>query len=391
MQSVNIKLVKKGRKYWSCIQHWQGRGIERDYDVKMLIDDSNKDLEAGTELTDYPVEVQKEESRYGTKRILVPVDNKKYENERAESIYKAIKNKWADESFIPSASDVKYVEDQRTELKKLNVTKYDAEIDKLMRQAVVRRNIKFIRQQFSSDMYINEKRIDNLHNLNCFDYDDEIAEMRKKKEEAQNTEREAERAKRKQWLAEHFTRIIPVEDEPKPKIGSLAVIIQGQIYRAGKCISSRFVSDENNVWTYGDVYYAEYDDISDTDEGKETIAKYKAQKEAERKARLKAANLRKLENWIKKHNQLGNERVNLKLTDLTILFDDQNIYGGGETVALDADKKQIWYLIHHHMDGDNWAASNVYLDADSTDGDGDAIGYMASSEECQSLIDKVAE
>lgn len=38
MQDVNIKLVKKGRKYWSCIQHWKGRGgIERDYEVKMLI------------------------------------------------------------------------------------------------------------------------------------------------------------------------------------------------------------------------------------------------------------------------------------------------------------------------------------------------------------------
>lgn len=228
--------------------------------------------------------------------------------------------------------------------------------------AVIRRNIKFIREQFASDMYINEKRIANLHNLNCFDYDDEIAEMRKKKEEAQNAKREAERAKRKQWLAEHFTRIIPVEDEPKPKIGSLAVIMQDQTYRAGKCISSRFVNDENNVWTYGDVYYAEYDDISNTDEGKKAIAEYKAQKEAEKQARLKAANLRKLENWIKKHNQLGNERVNLKLTDLTILFSNQNIYGGGEIIALDADKKQIWYLIHHHMDGDNWAANNVYLD-----------------------------
>lgn len=71
MQDVNIKLVKKGRKYWSCIQHWKGRGgIERDYEVKMLIDDSNKNLEAGTELANYHVEVQKEESRYGTKMAL---------------------------------------------------------------------------------------------------------------------------------------------------------------------------------------------------------------------------------------------------------------------------------------------------------------------------------
>lgn len=47
---------------------------------------------------------------------------------------------------------------------------------------------------------------------------------------------------------------------------------------------------------------------------------------------------------------------------LAFLFSNQNIYGGGEIIALDADKKQIWYLIHHHMDGDNWAANNVYLD-----------------------------
>lgn len=61
VQKVNLKLVKKGRKYWTVIQHWKGRGgIERDYEAKMAIDDLNKDLEQGTELTDYLVEVQME-------------------------------------------------------------------------------------------------------------------------------------------------------------------------------------------------------------------------------------------------------------------------------------------------------------------------------------------
>lgn len=411
VQKVNLKLVKKGRKYWTVIQHWKGRGgIERDYEVKMAIDDSNKNLEQGTELTDYLVEVQKEVSRYGTKRLLVPICSEKYNEDRSESIYNAFKNKWGDEDFIPSPSDVSYAEDQRAELKKLNVTKYDEEIVKLMHSAVARRNIKFIREQFADDMFINEKRIDNLHQLGCFDYDDEIAEMRRKKEEAQNAElesreaeREAERAKRKQWLAEHFTRTIPVEDESKPKIGSLTVIVLSQtdgtpVYRAGRCTSSRFVSDEDNVWSYGDIYYAEYDDISSTDEGKEAIAKYKAQKEAEKQARLKTVKrgkaLRKLENWIKEHNQLSEgERVNLNLSDLKMIYDDRSIYGGGESIAVDQGKKQIWYLINHHADGDNWSANNIYFNTDSADGDGDAIGFMASSssDECVQLVDEFVQ
>lgn len=381
VQKVNVKLVKKGRKYWSCIQHWKGHGgIERDYEVKMLIDDSNKDIEAGTELTDYLVEVQKEESRYGTKRLLIPIGSKQYE----------------DESFIPSPSDVRYAEDQREELKKLNVTEYDEEISKLVRLGVARRNIKFIREQFADDMYINEKRIENLHKLGCFDYDDEISEMRRKKEEAQQAEREAKKAKRKQWLENHFTRQIPADRSSEPKIGSMTVVAKKTVdgettYRAGKCISSRFVSDEDNVSGYGDIYYVEYEDVSDTDAGKELIEKYKAQKEAGKKAKEWRKSLRKLASWVEENNQLDDKRINLRLTDLTILFDDQNIYGGGETIALDADKKQVWYIIHHHMDGDDWSANNIYFSEEALDGFGDAIGYMASSEECKSLIDRISD
>lgn len=396
VQNVNLRLVKKGRKYWSCIQHWEGHGKKRDYTVKMLIDDSNKALEPDTELTDYLVEVQKETSRYGTKRLLVPIDKKQYQEERAKAIFEAIKTKWENENFIPSAGDIKYAEEEKEGL----AGRYADEIDELVRQGVIRRNVKFLREQFADDMYVNEKRIDNLHQLNCFDYDDEIEAMRKKKEEAEEEEREAKKAERKRWLETHFTRNISADIESKPKIGSMTVISDkdenGEItYRAGKCTSCRFVSDEDNVWGYGDIYYAEYDDISATEDGQKLIQGYKAQKLAEKQEREKAKKFRKalreLERSIKEHNQLTESRVNLSLDDLTVLFDDQNIYGGGETVAVDPVKKQVWYIIHHHMDGDDWSANNIYFIKASADGFGDAIGYMTSSEECQSLIDEITE
>lgn len=145
-------------------------------------------------------------------------------------------------------------------------------------------------------------------------------------------------------------------------------------------------------------YYAECDDISSTDEGKEAIAKYRAQKEAEKQARLNTVKrgkaLRKLENWIKEHNQLSEgERVNLNLSDLKMIYDDRSIYGGGESIAVDQGKNQIWYLINHHADGDNWSANNIYFNADSDDGDGDAIGFMASSssDECVQLVDEFVQ
>lgn len=400
VQKVNLKLVKKGRKYWSCVQHWEGHGKKRDYTVKMLINDSNKALEPDTELTDYLVEVQKKTSGYRTERLLVPIDIEQYQEERAESIYNAIKTKWENESFIPSAGDVKYANEQKEELANLGKGNYIDEIDELIRLGVIRRNIKFIRKQFADDMYINEKRIDNLHHLGCFDYDDEIRTMREKKEEAKKAKREVKKAERKRWLETHFTRNISADTEPKPKIGSMTVISDkdenGEItYRAGKCTSCRFVSDEDNVWGYGDIYYAEYDDISATEDGQKLIQGYKAQKLAEKQEREKAKKLRKalreLERSIKEHNQLTESRVNLSLDDLTVLFDDQSIYGGGETVAVDPVKKQVWYIIHHHMDGDDWSANNIYFSKASADGFGDAIGYMTSSEECQSLIDEIAE
>lgn len=397
VQKVNLKLVKKGRKYWTCIQHWQGHGEKRDYEVKMLIDDSNKDLEKDTELTDYLVEVQKETSRYGTKRLLVPIDKKQYQEEHAKAIFEKIKTKWSDESFIPSASDIEYIEEERDSL----AGRYADEIKELIRMGVIRRNVMFLRQQFASDMYINEKRIDNLHQLNCFDYDDEIKAMLEKKEEAKKAKREAKKAERQHWLKTHFIRTIPADTGSRPKIGSMTVISDkdkdGEItYRAGKCVSSQFIEDEDNVWTYGDIYYAEYEDISKAEDGQKLIKKYKAQKLAEKQAREKAKKrrkvLRELERWIEEHDQLLASRVNLNLDDLTVLFDDQNIYGGGETVAVDPIKKQVWYIIHHHGDGDNWAANNVYFSEKLPDGFGDAIGFQAAlDDEAEKLISNVKQ
>lgn len=391
VQKVNLRLVKKGRKYWTCIQHWEGHGEERDYEIKMLIDDSNKDLEPGTELTDYPVSVQKESSRYGTKRLLIPIAEKQYQEERAKNIYERIKDEWEDENFIPSANDVKYIEEQKEGL----AGQYADEIDKLVRLGVIRRNVKFIREQFNDDMYINERRIDNLHRLDCFDYDDEIEAMRKQKEEAKKAKREAEKVKRQDWPETHFVQTIPADTGSRPKIDSTAVIFQNGNYRAGRCVSSQFIDDEDNVWTYGDIYYAEYEDISNTEEGLKLIENYKAQKFAQEQERKKAKQrqkaLRELENWIKDHNQLTTSRINLDLSAMAVIFDDQNIYGGGETIALDNAKKQVWYIIHHHMDGDDWSANNIYFNKDAADGFGDAIGYMTAAKECQSLIDQISK
>lgn len=391
VQPVNLKLVKKGRKYWTCIQHWEGHGKKRDYEVKMLIDDSNKDLEPGVELTDYLVRVEKETSRYGTKHLLVPIDEKQYQAEHAKAIFERIKTKWEDEDFIPSASDIEYIEEQRDSLG----GQYSGEIKELIRKGVIRRNVMFLRQQFADDMYINEKRIDNLHHLGCFDYDDEIEAMREKKEEAKKAKREVEKAKRQDWLKTHFVRTIQADSKPRPKIGSIDVIFQNDHYRAGKCISSQFASDEDNIWTYGDIYYAEYEDISDTEEGQKAIENYKAQKLVEEQERKRVRKLRKsldeLGNWIKDHDQLAGSRVNLDLDVLDVIFDDQNIYGGGETIAVDSAKKQIWYVIHHHADGDDWSANNIYFSKDAPDSFGDAIGYMADFNECQAMIDRINE
>lgn len=391
VQPVNLKLAKKGRKYWTCIQHWEGHGKKRDYEVKMLIDDSNKDLEPGIELTDYLVEIQKETSRYGTKRLLVPIDEKQYQEERSETIFEKLKAKWEDEDFIPSASDIEYIEEERDSLG----GQYTDEIKQLIRMGVIRRNVMYLRQQFADDMYINEKRIDNLHHLGCFDYDSEIKAMREKKEKAKKAKREAEKAKRQRWLKTHFVRTIQVDSEPRPKIGSVDVIFQNDNYRAGRCVSSQFVSDEDNIWTYGDIYYAEYEDISDTDEGQKAIENYKAQKIAQEQERKRVNKFRKslseLENWIKDHDQLAGNRVDLCLDALDVIFDDQNIYGEGKTIAVDSAKKQIWYVIHHHADGDDWSANNVYFSKDAPDGFGDAIGYMADSNRCQAMIDHINE
>ena len=74
VQSVNLNLVKKGRKYWTCIQRWEGHGEKRDYEVKMLIDDSNKTLKPGTELSDYPIIHVVSYRLYGLRRYKTKIE-----------------------------------------------------------------------------------------------------------------------------------------------------------------------------------------------------------------------------------------------------------------------------------------------------------------------------
>lgn len=186
----------------------------------------------------------------------------------AEKIYNQIKEIWGKEGFVPSDEDVKITKKLRAELAATGSTEYNDKVNALLKQGVINKNISVIREKFEKDFEIDEDRVRNLHKLGYYKMDLELDGMHNHIRRVRLAKQETE------WRKHHFTRETETVRYRHPVIGSIFVKKTKDGHRVGKLSSYEFVSGEDNVTSYGDIYVSTYDDITDTEEGQKALQKW---------------------------------------------------------------------------------------------------------------------
>lgn len=186
----------------------------------------------------------------------------------AEKIYDQIKEIWGKEGFVPSDDDVKVTKKLRAELAATGSTKYNDKVNALLKQGVINKNVSVIREKYEEDFEIDEDRVRNLHELGYYDFDLELDGMRNHMRRVRLAKQENE------WRKHHFTRETEAVRYRHPVVGSIFCKKTKDGWRVGKLASYEFVSAEDNVTSYGDIYVSTYDDITDTAEGQKALQKW---------------------------------------------------------------------------------------------------------------------
>lgn len=186
----------------------------------------------------------------------------------AEEIFNQIKAIWGKEGFVPSDEDVKVTKKLRAELAATGSTEYNDEVNALLKQGVINKNVSVIREKYEKDFEIDEDRVRNLHKLGYYKMDLELDGMRNHIRRVRLAKQETE------WRKHHFTQETEAVRYRHPVIGSIFVKKTKDGYRVGKLSSYEFVSEEDNVTSYGDIYVSTYDDITNTQEGQKALQKW---------------------------------------------------------------------------------------------------------------------
>lgn len=186
----------------------------------------------------------------------------------AEKIYSKIKAIWGKEGFVPSDEDVKVTKELRAELAATGSTEYNDKVNALLKQGVINKNVAVIREKYEKDFEIDEDRVRNLHELGYYEMDLELKGMHSHIRRVRLANQENE------WRKHHFTRETEAVRYRHPVIGSIFVKKTKDGYRVGKLASYEFVSAEDNVTSYGDIYVLTYDDITSTEEGEKALRKW---------------------------------------------------------------------------------------------------------------------
>ena len=186
----------------------------------------------------------------------------------AEEIFNQIKEIWGKEGFVPSDEDVKVTKKLRAELAATGSTEYNDEVNALLKRGVINKNISVIREKFEKDFEIDEDRVRNLHELGYYGMDLELDGMRNHIRRVRLAKQETE------WRKHHFTRETEAVRYRHPVVGSIFCKKTKDGWRVGKPASYKFVSEEDNVTSYGDIYVETYDDITNTEEGQKALQKW---------------------------------------------------------------------------------------------------------------------
>jgi hypothetical protein len=88
-------------------------------------------------------------------------------------------------------------------------------------------------------------------------------------------------------------------------------------------------------------------------------AEIKARENAKFERETICINAKSVRNHTAETIQKWGTRPEAEQPDGEVIWDTQNIYGGGDWFVASTDQKTIWYVKNNGADGDNWSYNNV--------------------------------
>lgn len=362
-QKISGKVLKKGRKWLKVVVNEKNENYPDD----LLINDITKDFTVGGEFIDLLVDTEFERTYTGRYKIThTAMSEEKLMSNEISKWWGYIQKNYTEAGYIYK----KGVE----ELHKLDCHEYDEEIAEMQRKLDVSKSIRRIRLDYKEGQ-INQKHIDILHQLQCYEYDEEIAEMQRKVDVS------LERADGS--LSKNKVEVILERADLNDRQPNGALIRQQE--KVYQIQSSRYDNGISAGTPFPNYYYSCID-VTNTEKGQSFLEK---EKMTERK-RQELATIREivkekfsaLTAKIKEEDILNASKT--KMPNGTVILDTFNLYGTGEMLIED-NNNYIWYIVNNGSDGSRWDMNNI-----ETNGAG-AYGWKCSKEQVSVFLAEYVE
>ena len=358
-QKISGKVLKKGRKWLKVVQ----TGKNEKYPDDLLINDVTKDFVEGQEFTDLLVETEFESKYTGGYKIThTAVTEENLRDRDIEKWWSYVKAKYENDGYIYKRG----VE----ELQALDCHDYDEQIAAMKRDVDIKNAIFWLRDNYEKRNYISEKNIQTLHDYDVHEYDDEIDEMRKNiaaMKRAGVDVREPEKLK---------TIVERADINDRRENGSY-IRQDENVYEVQK---SRFDNGES-AGTPWDNYIYFCKDVTETADAQEFLARSKEREEKTAKINAVKQSIsekfKQIREYIEEHDIL--KKAEVELPQGEFIFDSFNAYGGGQRIVDDGEC--IWFIQNNGGDGDFWAANHI-----STGSGAGCYGWKCEKKKVEKLV-----
>lgn len=307
-QKISGKVLKKGRKWLKVVVN----GKNEKYPDDLLINDITKDFTVGEEFTDLLVDTEFERTYTGGYKITHTAMSEE------NSVSNEISKWWG-----------------------------------------------YIQKNYTEAGYIYKRGVEELHKLDCYDYDEEISEMKKKVQ------------------AENKVEVILERADLNDRLPNGALIRQKE--RVYQIQSSRYDNGISAGTPFPNYYYSCID-ITNTEKGQSFLEK---EKMTERK-RQELATIREIvkEKFSALTAKIKEEDIlkaaKTKIPSGTVILDTFSIYGTGE-MLLEDNNGYVWYIVNNGSDGSYWDMNNIEINGAG------AYGWKCNKEQLSTLLAEYVE
>lgn len=359
-QKISGKVLKKGRKWLKIVQ----TGKNEKYPDDLLINDVTRNFTEGQEFTDLLVETEFETKYTGGYKIThTAVTEESIRDKNIEKWWGYVKAKYQNDGYIYKRG----VE----ELQALDCHDYDEQIAAMKRNVDIKNAIFWLRDNYEKRNYISEKNVQTLHDYDVHEYDDEIDEMRK------NIAAKRAGVDVREPAKEKLKTIVERADINDRRENGSYIRQDEKVYEVQK---SRFDNGES-AGTPWDNYIYFCKDVTETADAQEFLARSKEREEKTAKINAVKQSIsekfKQIREYIEEHDIL--KKAEVELPQGKLIFDSFNAYGGGQRIVDDGEC--IWFIQNNGGDDDFWAVNHI-----STGSGAGCYGWKCEKKDVEKLI-----